>query len=272
MDQPVQPEPASFEKSPNYMQSLARGLEVLRAFDLEHPTMTLSRVAERVGLSRAVVRRCLLTLQHLGYLGSQGRQFTLCPKVLDLGFRYLSSLSLPDRALPFMEQLAEEVKESTSLSVLDDLDIVYVARVPVRRIMTVALGVGARLPAFAASMGRVLLASLAEPELAERMRRADLRPLTPSTLCQIGPLTAEIRKVGRQGYALVVDELEVGLCSIAVPIHNHAGQVAGALNIGSRTRAGCREWALQSALPALRATQARIERTLADHPTPMVQP
>lgn len=258
-----------FETSPDYMQSLARGLEVLRAFDLEHPTMTLSQVAERVGLSRAVVRRCLLTLQHLGYLGSQGRQFTLRPKVLDLGFRYISSLSLPDRALPFMEQLAQKVHESTSLSVLDDLEIVYVARVPVLRIMTVNLGVGARLPAYAASMGRVLLAGLPEPELDARLGRAQLRPLTPYTLCSHDGLMAEIANVRRHGYCIVVDELEVGLCSIAVPVRDRSGRVAGALNLGVRSREGCREWAMTVGLPALRAAQDQIEHTLALQPTLM---
>lgn len=263
------PDPAQppFESSPDYMQSLARGLEVLRAFDLEHPAMTLSQVADRVGLSRAVVRRCLLTLQHLGYLGSQGRQFSLNPRVLDLGYHYLSSLSLPDRAMPFMEQLAQAVHESTSLSVLDDLEILYVARVPVQRIMTIALGVGARLPAFAASMGRVLLAGLPEGELDARLRRADLRPLTPYTLCSHEGLMAEIAKVRRQGHCLVVDELEVGLCSIAVPIHDRSGRVAGALNLGIRSREGCREWAMTVGLPALQTTQAQIERTLKFQPT-----
>jgi IclR family pca regulon transcriptional regulator len=170
-----------------------------------------------------------------------------------------------------MEQLAQEVKESTSLSVLDDLDIVYVARVPVRRIMTVALGVGARLPAYAASMGRVLLASLPGAELEERLLRADLRPLTPATIWQREPLKEELRKVRRQGYAIVMDELEVGLCSIAVPIHDRSGQVAGALNIGSRTREGIQDWALSVALPALRETQEKIELTLANQHTSLAQ-
>ena len=260
-----------FENSTNYMQSLVRGLEVLRAFDLEHPAMTLSEVAERVGLARAVVRRCLLTLQHLGYIGSRGRQFHLLPKTLDLGFRYISSLSLPDRALPFMEQLAKEVDESSSLAVLDGLEIVYVARVPVRRVMTIALAVGARLPAFATSMGRVLLAGLPDPVLADRLRKADLKAITARTVWKMGPLKAEITKVRKQGYALVYEELELGLCSIAVPIYNHARQVAGALNIGFRAREGCREWALATALPALREAQAQIAAALAHYPAPGVQ-
>ena len=275
MQEPLQkpgpgPDSGPFEQSPDYMQSLARGLEVLRSFDLEHPVMTLSQVAERVGLSRAVVRRCLLTLRHLGYLGSQGRQFTLRPRVLDLGFHYISSLSLPDRAWPFMEHLAQEVHESTSLSVLDDLEIVYVARVPARRIITLDLGVGARLPAFAASMGRVLLAGLPEPELDARLGRADLRPLTPHTLCSRAGLMDEIARVRRHGFSMVVDELEVGLCSVAVPIRDRSGRVAAALNLGLRSREGCREWATTVGLPALQAAQASIERTLALQPTHQV--
>jgi len=271
MAQPAAPEPASFEKDPNYMQSLARGLEVMRSFDLEHPAMTLSEVAERVGLSRAVVRRCLLTLQQLGYVGSRGRQFHLLPRTLDLGFHYISSLSLPDRALPFMERLAQTLDESSSLSVLDGQEIIYVARVPVRRVMTITLVVGARLPAVATSMGRVLLAGLPEPALEERLAAAELKPYTPRTIWKRDPLRAEIRRVRKQGYALVDEELEAGLCSIAVPVHNHARQVAGALNIGFRAREGCREWALATALPALREAQAQIEAALAHCPAPGVQ-
>jgi len=270
MDAVATPDTPPFEKSPDYMQSLARGIKVLSAFDLDHPTMTLSEAAERVGLSRAVVRRCLLTLQHLGYLDSRGRRFHLLPKALDLGFRYISSLSFPARAMPFMEEVAEQVKESCSLSVLDDLDLVYVARVPVRRIMTIALGVGARLPAYAASMGRVLLSGLSEADLDERLGRADLKPITALCICRLEPLKAEIDRVRRQGYALVVDELEVGLCSIAVPIHDHLGRVAAALNIGFRSREDCREWAVAVGLPALRSAQTRIEHTLSLHPAPMV--
>ena len=154
-----------FEDGPDYVQSLARGLEVIRSFDAEHTAMSLSDISEITGLSRAVVRRVLLTLAHLGFVGQRGRHFSLKPKILELGFKYLSSLDFTELALPYMEDLAHKVNESCSLSVLDGHDIVYVARVPVRKVMTVSLGVGARLPAFCASMGRVLLSGLTEIEL-----------------------------------------------------------------------------------------------------------
>ena len=148
----------SFTNSPDYIQSLDRGLQVLRAFNRERPRCTLSEIAAQIGLSRAVARRSLLTLQHLGYVAAQGRQFFLTPRVLELGYSYLSSLDLTELAHEAMEQLSQRVGESCSMAVLDGSEIVYVARVAVRRLMSVALGVGARLPAFAASMGRVLLA------------------------------------------------------------------------------------------------------------------
>jgi IclR family pca regulon transcriptional regulator len=148
----------SFTNSPDYIQSLDRGLQVLRAFNRERPRCTLSEIATQIGLSRAVARRSLLTLQHLGYVAVQGRHFFLTPRVLELGYSYLSSLDLTELAHETMEQLSQRVGESCSMAVLDGCEIVYVARVAVRRLMSVALGVGARLPAFAASMGRVLLA------------------------------------------------------------------------------------------------------------------
>src|SRR6516165_6859910 len=153
----------SFTNSPDYLQSLDRGLQVLRAFNRERPRCTLSEVAAQTSLSRAVARRSLLTLQHLGYVAAQGRQFFLTP--LELGYSYLSSLDLTDLAHEPMEKLSQRVGESCSMAVLDGSEIVYVARVAVRRLMSVALGVGARLPAFAASMGRVLLADKSDDEL-----------------------------------------------------------------------------------------------------------
>src|SRR5215510_4923371 len=148
----------SFTSSPDYLQSLDRGLQVLRAFNRERPRCTLSEVAAQTSLSRAVARRSLLTLQHLGYVAAQGRSFFLLPRVLELGYSYLSSLDLTDLAQRSMEDLSRNIGESCSMAVLDAHDIVYVVRVPVRRIMNMALSVGARLPAFATSMGRVVLA------------------------------------------------------------------------------------------------------------------
>ena len=165
-----------------FVQSLQRGLEVIRAFDADARELTLSDVARRTGLSRAAARRFLLTLVDLGYVRTDARYFSLSPRVLELGYAYLSSLSLPEVAEPHLEALVAEVRESSSLSVLDGPDIVYVARVPVSRIMTVAINVGTRFPAHATSMGRVLLAGLAEPELDAYLEQAELQRLSPRTV------------------------------------------------------------------------------------------
>src|SRR5436305_9940505 len=168
----------------DFVQSLERGLAVIRAFDAEHRELTLSEVARSTGLTRAAARRFLLTLVKLGYVNfSQGR-FSLRPRVLELGYAYLSSLSLPEVAQPHMEALVARVNESCSISVLDELDVVYVVRVPTRRIMSITLAVGTRLPAYATSMGRVLLAALTDDELDRRLARADLRPLTARTVTE----------------------------------------------------------------------------------------
>jgi IclR family pca regulon transcriptional regulator len=256
------PTPHPFEDSPDYIQSLARGLDVLRAFDQEHISMTLSEVAEITGLARAVARRCLLTLEHLGYVMSRGRKFSLTPKVLDLGFAYLSSLNLTEVAMPFMEQLAQRLQESCSMSVLDGQDIVYVARVPVRRVMAITLGVGARLPAFAASMGRVLVAGMPEEERKAWIAKVHFRALTPTTLTSKHALEAELVRVKAQGYALVQQELEPGLCSIAVPIRDRNQRPVAALNVGMQVRPGIKDHALKTVLPALKEAQASIERAM----------
>ncbi|HJV88923.1 MAG TPA: IclR family transcriptional regulator C-terminal domain-containing protein [Holophagaceae bacterium] len=254
-----------FEESPDFVQSLARGLDVLRAFDRENPSMSLSEVSERTGLARAAARRSLLTLGHLGYVGQKGRQFFLTARVLELGFGYLSSLNLPELAMPWMEQLAHRVNESTSLSVLDGQDIVYVARVPVRRVMTIALGVGARLPAFAASMGRVLLAGLDPEALDAWFAKATFYPLTSHTITDPRRLREEILRTRDQGYGLVVQELELGLCSLSVPIRDRQGKVVAALNVGMQFHEGIKAHALKDVLPALRETQAAIEGATAHH-------
>lgn len=254
---------AAVEDSPDFVQSLARGLDVIRAFDADHAQLSQAQIAERTGLARAVVRRSLITLQHLGYVGAHGRQFHLMPRILELGFGYLSASRLPELALPTMEQLVRTVKESVSMSVLDGEQIVYVARVPVSRIMTIALGVGARLPAFAASMGRVLLAGLPDDQLDSWLSRARLYSITPHTLCTPKALKAEILKVRRQGFALVARELEIGLFSAAVPIRSRRGEVLAGLNVSMQFRADSKSSAIRVMLPALRKAQAEIERIIA---------
>ena len=215
----------------DFVQSLERGLAVIRAFDAEHRELALSEVARSTGLTRAAARRFLLTLVKLGYVNfSQGR-FSLRPRVLELGYAYLSSLSLPEVAMPHMETLVAQVNESCSVSVLDDTDIVYVARVPTRRIMSITLAVGTRLPAFVTSMGRVLLAGLTDEEVEERLARIEIAPLTSRTVRDKDALREIIATVRRQGYAATDQELEEGLRSLAVPLHNASGAVTAALNL-----------------------------------------
>src|SRR5436853_6587320 len=248
---------SSFTHSPDYIQSLDRGLQVLRAFNRDRPRCTLSDIAAQIGLSRAVARRSLLTLQHLGYVAAEGRQFFLTPRGLEPGYTFRSWLDLTELAHEAMEQLSHRVGESCSMAVLDGSDIVYVARVAVRRLMSVALGVGARLPAFAASMGRVLLADKSDSELTAWLRENTFRPITAHTVYKTRALQAEILKVRRQGYAFVSQELELGLCSIAVPVRSATGLAVCGLNVSMRYSDDVKAVALKTMFPALhRARQA----------------
>jgi len=252
-----------FEESPDFVQSLARGLSVVRAFDREHPALSLSEVAARVGLARAVARRCLLTLQHLGYVGTRGRSFFLLPRVLELGYSYLSSLDLTDLAQRSMEDLSRQIGESCSMAVLDAHDIVYVVRVPVRRVMNMALSVGARLPAFATSMGRVVLADFAEEQLEKWLSGARLRAITPHTKATPAALREELARVREQGYAMVAQELELGLLSIAVPVRDNNRRAIAGLNVSMPYADSNRPLAVKRVLPALREAQTSIERAIA---------
>lgn len=222
----------------DFIQSLERGLSVIRAFDADHPKLSLSEVAASTGLSRAAARRFLHTLVNLGYMRTEGSQFALRPKILELGYAYLSSLTLPEVAMPHLEQLVEQVRESSSVSELDGDDVVYIARVPTRRIMTVAISVGTRFPAYATSMGRVMLADRPDDWLDEYLESAPLRALTSHTIAEPSSLRAELRKIREQGWALVDQELEEGLRSVAAPIRDSEGRVVAAVNVS--THAGRR--------------------------------
>jgi IclR family pca regulon transcriptional regulator len=222
--------PGSGGRRTDFVQSLDRGLAVIRCFSSEHPSLTLSEVAERTGLTRAAARRFLLTLRELGYVGSSGRQFSLRPRVLALGYAYLSSFSVAQIAQPHLEDLTEELHESCSVSVLDGDDIVYVARASANRIMTIALTVGTRLPPYPTSMGRVLLAALPEAELDAYLSRARLRKLTEHTVDDPGQLRAILADAAAKGWAAVDQELEAGVRSIAVPIRDSSGRVVAAIN------------------------------------------
>lgn len=220
--------------SPEFVQSLGRGLAVIRAFDAQHRRLTLTEVAKLTDLTRATARRFLLTLVELGYVASDGSVFWLTPQVLQLGYSYLSSLSLNEIATPHIEALVRQVGESSSMAILDDDDIVYVARVPVSRIMTVFITVGTRFPAYATSMGRVLLAGLTDRELKEYLKRVALAPLTERTVSSRTALKHEIDRVRRDGYCIVDQELEKGLRSLAAPVHDQSGAVVAAINISTQ--------------------------------------
>lgn len=250
------------------MQSLERGLAVIRAFGPEEPELTLSDVARRTGLTRAAARRFLLTLCDLGYVRADGKLFALTPRVLELGYAYLSSLTLPEIAEPHLERLAAEVRESSSVSVLDGDDIVYVGRVPTSRIMRVAINVGTRFPAHATSMGRVLLAALPDADLDAYLARADLRALTPHTITAPEALRAELARIRAQGWALVDQELEEGLRSVAAPIRGRDGAVVAAVNVSAHATRASRAAVQTTLLPPLLATAERIERDLKDVGTP----
>jgi IclR family pca regulon transcriptional regulator len=252
----------AFEQSRDYVQSLARGLAVLRSVAGNRPSATLAEIASRAGLSRAVARRLVLTLEHLGYVQAAGREFRLTPRVLELGFGFLGARDLTDLAQPWMEQLAHHVNESCSMAVLDGRDIVYVARVSVRKVMTVSLAVGARLPAYCTSMGRVLLAGLAPEKFDAWLEGLEARAYTSRTVVDPSRLRRIIENVRRDGYVWVEQELETGLCSLAVPLRDRSGLVVAALNLGMPFHADARRRALQELLPEVKRTAREIERCM----------
>jgi IclR family pca regulon transcriptional regulator len=249
-------------RSADHVQSLERGLAVIRAFDAEHPELGLSDVARIAGLSRAAARRFLLTLVALGYVHQAEGRFSLRPRVLELGYAYLSGISLPEVALPHMEALVAVVNESSSISVLDDTEIVYVARVPTRRIMSITLAVGTRLPAFATSMGRVLLAGLEPEALEARLARIEFVAFTAHTITGADALRAALDAVRATGCAAVDQELEEGLRSLAVPIHDSSGSVVAALNVSVHASRGTMTMLRREFLPRVREAAAAIEADL----------
>ncbi|WP_053848632.1 IclR family transcriptional regulator C-terminal domain-containing protein [Streptomyces sp. NRRL B-24085] len=249
-------------RAPHFVRSLERGLAVIRAFDADHPELTLSEVARTCGLTRAAARRFLLTLADLGYVRADGRAYRLTPRVLELGYSYLSSFSLAQIAEPHLEQLVENTRESSSLCVLDGDDVVYVARVPARRIMTAAITVGTRFPAHVTSVGRVILAHLPPEETEVRLARAALTPLTARTIVSADLLRAELDRVRRQGYALVDQELEEGLRSIAAPVRDRGGEVVAAVNIPVQAGRTSLAAVRRDLLPPLLETVAGIETDL----------
>ncbi|HEX6365003.1 MAG TPA: IclR family transcriptional regulator C-terminal domain-containing protein [Agromyces sp.] len=255
----------------DFVQSLARGLAVIRAFDADHPELGLSEVARRADMPRAAARRFLRTLETLGYVrasggtgsgSAAGARFALTPRVLELGFSYLSALSLPEIVQPHLERLSRGVDESVSAAVLDGTDIVYIARVPTRRIMSVRITIGTRFPAYATSMGRVLLAGLPESDAIGVLEASDLSALTARTVTDAEAMRGELARVREQGWALVDGELEPGLRSVAAPVHGRDGSVVAAVNVSTSATRDTVEHVTAEYLPRLLATAAAIDAEL----------
>ena len=251
--------PSDYAGDPNYMASLARGLTVIRAFAQQPHNQTIAQLSHKTGIPRAAVRRCLYTLNQLGYVAANERHFSLAPKILALGHSYLSSTPLVVSALPFLDQVNAKVHESCSIAVLDDDEIVYVARsTRTTRIMSIDLKPGSRLPAYCSSMGRVMLAHLAPADLDKYLDKVKLKPITERTVTAKEKLLQILDAVREKGYAIVDQELEIGLRSIAVPVRNGHGRVVAAMNVGAQAiRVSSREMET-SALPHLRAAAQEL--------------
>jgi IclR family pca regulon transcriptional regulator len=220
---------------PNFMTSLARGIAVIRAFTQQKRRLTISQLSQRTGIPRAAVRRCLYTLAQLGYVNAdENKDFSLSPRILSLGHAYLSSTPLSNAAQPLLDRVSDILHESSSIALLEGDEILYVARSSTnRRIMSVDLGIGTRLPAYCTSMGRVLLAYLPPAEQDAYLARVKLVRHTPRTIMAPDKLRRELESIRRAGFAIVDQELEIGLRSIAVPVRDHAGTVVAAMNIGT---------------------------------------
>jgi len=246
----------------DFISGFAKGLSVIEAFDEAQPRLSISDVSKTTGLDRATARRCLLTLAELGYADYDGKFFALTPKILRLGHAYLAATPLPALVQPTLDQLSERTGQSASVSVLDGTDIVYIARASQKRVMSINLTPGSRLPAYCASMGRVLLAALPEEDVRAILARSDLKANTPRTLTEPGVIIAELRRVRTQGYALIDQELELGLCSIAVPLENDRGRIVAALNIGAPAASVPAATLLELYLPILREAQIALKQVL----------
>ncbi|HZP78625.1 MAG TPA: IclR family transcriptional regulator C-terminal domain-containing protein [Pseudolabrys sp.] len=248
---------AAGEDDADFVRALARGLALLECFDAEHGAMTLTEIAERVELSRGSTRRLLLTLEHLGYLGSDGTRFFPRSRVLKLGYGYLSLLPVWTAARTYLAEVARHTNESCSVAVLDQFDIVYVARHAAKRILHDYIPIGTRYPAHSTSMGKVLLAGLAEDSLSAHLPKGALPQLTPKTITIPAEFRRELMRTRERGFAINDEEIEIGLRSIAVPIRDGKGAVCAAINI-SAPAARVSVEQLKDWLPTLRQASEAI--------------
>jgi IclR family transcriptional regulator, pca regulon regulatory protein len=243
---------------PDFMTSLARGLHVIRAFSGVDRRLTIADVSRATGLTRAVVRRCLYTLRELGYAATEGRTYRLQPRILNLGYAYLSTAPIPIAAQPVLEELSEQLGEATSVAVLDDGAAVCVARAATRRIMAVTLSVGSRLPGYCTALGRVLLASLPAEQAAQALSKLDLIAHTRFTVTSRRRLEEILSQARAEGFAVNDQELEIGLRSIAVPVRNVVGTTVAAMNVSTQASRVSRRELLEKELPPLKAAAERL--------------
>ena len=253
----------AFAGNPDFVLSLARGLCVIEAFQRMTDALSVGEISLRTGFSRAAVRRLLITLEKLGYASHEGSMYRLTPRILQLGFSYLSSSSLEALAFPLLQHVTELLHESASLGVLEGDEMVYVARSAAQRVMSIGLAVGSRLPAYCTSMGRVMLAALPAEGLSTFVRRARLEHLTPRTIVDRSQLTRAIERVRIDGYSVVDGELEIGLRSIAVPVTSRSGRIVAAMNSGVHAVRVTKQRILAEFLPVLRQQAALLGSMLA---------
>ena len=250
------------EHDADFVTALARGLAVIRSFERGAEKLTLSQVAAKTALSRGSARRFLLTLEALGYVTQEGTAFKLSSKVLDLGYSYLSSIPLWEKAQPFMKEIVDRIDESCSITVLEGPDVVYIARVPPRHVYTIPVQVGTRMPAYANAMGRVLLAALDDEALAAYLASLQPRKLTPQTETDPQALRKILMKVRSQGYAMPDSQVYEGRRSLAVPICDREGRTVAAINISAMNSRASKERFLQEFLPLLRQAAQQIGASL----------
>lgn len=249
-----------------YLTTLARGLLVLRSFTKERPEMTLSEVASVTGLSPAVARRCLNTLVHLGYVGNQGKRFLLTPEVIGFASAFLESMNLEQVVRPYLQEVRDKTGDSSSLAVLSHQNILYLVHVSTNRMVRLAAGVGTRFPAFATSLGRVLMAMQSDAELEHQLGTLKPEQFTDKTVTSIPALRRILLQVREQDYASIQDELDYGIVSVAVPIRSDDGTVVAAINCSTATTRVNEEEMVKTRLPHLRTAAQAIERELGRYP------
>ena len=253
-------------RPPDFVEALAKGLAILECFDAAHPEMTLSDVARRVNLSPAAARRALITLSELGYVGQKDKRFHLKPRVMALGSAFYFAARIEEVLLPDLREVVGRFGDASSVGTLDGSDVIYVAHVSVQRARRAAAAVGARYPAHATSMGRVLLAALPEPELAARLCADRIAALTSRTVTDPALLRAELETVRIQGYATTVDQLDYGITALAVPIRNADGRTIAALNTSGYTGKVTPEGLIVERLPTLREAASHIAHEINRYP------